>query len=102
MRFTHDGGQYRLRFRHFHGATGAVYTTAYLERLVAHGEGGEVVGWDEVARGDARCSPLDNFRKETGRVLALRRLTLALDKALHPVVWRVYLTRKQQKGVLVA
>jgi hypothetical protein len=45
------------------------------------------------------CSPKDKFVKETGRILALRKITNTLSKAHRSVLWDAYMNRATKAPV---
>jgi len=50
-----------------------------------------------VLEGEAYCSRLDNFNKETGRKLSLKRAIAKFPKTIRREIWNAYLNRTKQQ-----
>jgi len=94
MRVMLGGVEYKLSFRY-----------GRSELLVGHPMERELVEYRSVTcelldpqdkpwvAGVSACNPKDNFRKETGRKLALTRAISGFSKAERAAVWAIYLQR---------
>lgn len=100
MVVEHKGTKYRVSFSHErndldptseHGAE----TYCYIRELNPDGRQESKL----LASGCARCSQEDQFCKETGRTLSLRRALSSkwnfhLDRGFRTAVWHAYFDRK--------
>lgn len=92
---TVDGiGKVRINFGHYQGDRKAptrlrsgrrvwATTRCSIQWYHVRGEGdGRVEGWETLAEGYAQCSASDNYAKETGRQVSLKRAIAAWDGAV--------------------
>lgn len=108
MKFEVDGEWYRIRFQHVHldgvitvdrthGRVGRIAhaTSCFIDHAQGVNENGRV-HWKNIVVAVSRCSEMDSYRKETGRVLSLRRAILSwTDKpAVRAVAFGAYFNRK--------
>ena len=94
-----SGRQLGLSFRHHSRPQIALpkpfrYTTCYILELSSSTS----TDGKQISRGQANCSTLDQFKKETGRKVALRRALADsnLSKEDRKVVWKAYHERGKE------
>lgn len=95
MRLEIGDRQLRIRFRHTPLPAVHRCTNCFIEeRAVATGR------WTAIASGTCRCSEKDQFVKETGRRIALRRALQELESSeTRAIVAGTYFTRKTAQKV---
>lgn len=85
MKFTYDGTEYKITF---------VYARErYAQRVVYCNLWDRTPAWEVVAKAYSQCHPDDQFCKETGRKVALRRALEGFDKPFRTAVWQAYHAR---------
>jgi hypothetical protein len=88
MRFTFEGLDYRIGFRHEIDRKSETAITYCWVDNVDRSVLKQVVG-----KGSAKCSKGDIFNKETGRKLALERALVGKVRAFRTAAWKAYFNR---------
>jgi hypothetical protein len=92
MLFDLAENQYRLHFKHYqtvrtYDVDAAKWICGYTTASIARRVNG---GWQFQAGGTTRCSASDQFNKEVGRKLALRRALTGWGREARRTVWQAY------------
>lgn len=93
MTFNIGSDKYYLDWKHNH-----IYTNPVFSRQTQCIITG--VNNSEMMYGEALCSRQDQFCKERGRKLSLKRAIRHLSKTQRTLIWRQYLARKAQPKIL--
>lgn len=94
MKFSYNGANYEIEFTRerrklkIKDLAPSRITTVTIYRTTPGKLPGEV-----VRTGFSTCSYLDNFRKESGRLKALKNVSRTLDKPFKRALWDAYLNR---------
>lgn len=94
LKFVSNEKEYRLRFQHHNpGREGQTFALLEVMRL---GNDPPKERVEEVLIGSARCHPVDQYIKETGRQVALQNLLLRnpISRELRGKILSAYFTRK--------
>lgn len=94
MRFTKDGQEYRVFFKHFRPEVG-IGASSFCAVESAHFDG---LLPEEHYEGLGRQNPSDNFCRETGRCVSLGRALTATgwDVGTQLDVWEAYFLRSEK------
>ena len=91
MRFDFEGEQFRIWFDHRHYPNGLIRYSAWhskerVVQAVTHCHLQQLVkgeGWETFRLGTSLCAWDDEYNKETGRVIALRRAIMEWTENKH-------------------
>jgi len=94
MRVIIDNTELRIGFKHeeFRGQWIHHRTTCTIWEILGPADPGSDIRNEVIARGVADCCALDNFKKDTGRKIALSRAIeqLVLPKEERTTIWIQY------------
>lgn len=86
MKFSHDGKEYRIEFK-YTVVDGRRETTCLINT------GATRESEETYSVGNAMCSEQDQFNRETGRELALKRALDDLPRPFRAAAWTAYRNR---------